>query len=80
MLHLIVGAVLTFGTLYFIVNVIVLAGRLLWLCVLIVAWLAVAAWTALLLVALSVQKLSQVAADWRFRKRYGEILLPPPPD
>jgi hypothetical protein len=55
---------------------VVLVCRLIWLAALIVAWLAVAAWTAVLAMALGVQKLSQVVGDWRWRRRYGEILPP----
>jgi hypothetical protein len=79
MIHLIVGAVITVGTVYFVTNMVVLAARLAWLAILIAAWLAVAVWTALLLVVLAVQKASQVISEWRWKRRYGEILPPLPP-
>jgi hypothetical protein len=76
MLHLIIGAVLTFSMLYFVTNMIVLACRLLWLAVLIVAWCVMAAITGVLAMALGVQTLIQAVADWRWRRRYGEIIPP----
>jgi hypothetical protein len=76
MLHLIIGAVITLGTVYFIVNMIVLVCRLVWLAVLIVAWCVMAVVTAVMVMALGLHKLSQVVADWRWRRRYGEVLPP----
>jgi hypothetical protein len=76
MLHLIIGAVITVGTLYFPITVVVLAARIVWLAVLLAAWIIMAGVTGVLAIALGVQKVSQAVADWRWRRRYGEILPP----
>ena len=76
MLHLIIGAVITVGTIYFIVSMVVLACRVIWLCVLIVAWCVMAAVTGVLAMVVGVQWLSQVVDNWRWRRRYGEVLPP----
>jgi hypothetical protein len=80
MIHLIIGAVILVGTVYFIVSMIVLAFRLMWLCCLIVAWCVTAAVTGVLAMAVGVQTLYQAIADWRWRRRYGEVLPPLPPE
>jgi len=64
-MYLIIAAVLFAGTLYLIV---VLAGRLVWLGVLLVAWCVLASATAVMLVALCCQKLIEAVAEWRWRR------------
>jgi hypothetical protein len=55
---------------------VMLVSRLIWLAVLIVAFCFMAMMTGVLALALGVQKASQVVVDWRWRRRYGEILPP----
>jgi hypothetical protein len=77
MLHVIIAAVLAAGAFYVVANLIVLAGRVVWLALLVAAWCFMAVWTALLAVALGCQRLIEAVANWRWRRRYGEILPPP---
>jgi hypothetical protein len=76
MIHLIIAVVILVGTLYLIANMIVLAGRVIWLAVLIVAWCVVLCTTVFLGLAIGAQKLIKVIDEWRWRRRYGEILPP----
>jgi hypothetical protein len=76
MLHLVIGAVITVGITHFIISMVILAARLAWLAVLIVAWVVTAGVIGVLAMIVGVQWLSQVIADWRWRRRYGEILPP----
>jgi hypothetical protein len=75
MMHLIIAAVALAGAIYFVANMIVLVGRI-WLAILLVAWCVMAVTTGVLAIALGVQKLTQAVAEWRWRRRYGEILPP----
>jgi hypothetical protein len=76
MLHLIIGALITVGTLYFVTNVVILVARLIWLAVLIAAWCVMAAVTGVLAMALGVQVAIAAIADWRWRRKFGEVLPP----
>jgi hypothetical protein len=55
---------------------VILVGRVIWLAVLIVAWCVLAGVTMVLGLAIGVHKLTQVVDEWRWRRRYGEILPP----
>ena len=54
-------------------DTVILACRVIWLCVLLVAFCVI---TAMLAVIVGCQKLSQVLDDWQWRRRYGEVLSP----
>jgi hypothetical protein len=60
--------------------VVVLVCRVIWLCVLLVTWCLLAVITAILAAIIGCQKLSQVYDDWRWKRRYGEVLPPDWPD
>ena len=64
------------GITYFVISMVVLAARLMWLAVLIVGWCIAASATAALAIALGAQKFAQAVDDWRWRRRYGEVLPP----
>jgi hypothetical protein len=72
MLHLIILSLVAL----LIWQTMMLVYRLIWLAVLIVAWCVLACITAALAVIVGCHKLSQVISDWRWRRRYGEILPP----
>ena len=55
---------------------VILVGRVAWLAVLIVACCVMAGVTVVLGLAIGVQKLTQVVVEWRWRRRYGEVLPP----
>jgi hypothetical protein len=76
MLHLIIGTLVMVGITYFVISMVVLAARLMWLAVLIVGWCIAASATAALAIALGAQKFAQAVDDWRWRRRYGEVLPP----
>jgi hypothetical protein len=76
MLHL----VILFCALYSIVVMAVLAFRLIWLAMLIVGWCITAGVTGVLAMIVGVQKLARAVDDWRWRRRYGEVLPPLPPE
>ena len=54
----------------------ILACRVIWLGVLLVAWCVLTVITAILAVIVGCQKLSQVFDEWQWRRRYGEVLPP----
>ncbi len=74
MIHLIIAVVIIVGTIYFIINMVVLACRVVRLCVLLVAWCVLVCVIAVLGLIIGVQKLSQVIDRWRHKK--VEILPP----
>jgi hypothetical protein len=55
---------------------VILVGRVIWLAVLIVAWCLLACITATLAAIVGCQKLSEIVDEWRWRRRYGEVLPP----
>jgi hypothetical protein len=70
MIHLIIGAVLLVGTLYFVINIIVLVCRVAWLCVvLLIECLLV----CVIVVIIDVQKLMQLIDQWE-RRNEPEII------
>jgi hypothetical protein len=75
---IIIGSALLFifGVTLLFIQAIRIAFSLLKIVVLIVAWCVLACTTVVLAVIVGVQWLSQVIADWRWRRRYGEILPP----
>jgi hypothetical protein len=86
-MHLIFAMVVIFCALYSIVVMVVLAFRVMWLCCLIVAWCIAAGVTVVLAVIVGCQKLTQFAIrvaiaidDWRWKRRFGEVLPPLPPE
>jgi hypothetical protein len=80
MMHLVIGALITVGMTHFIISMVIVAARFAWLGVLIVAWCVTAAVTGVLAMAVGVQWLYQAVDDWRWRRRYGEVLPPLPPE
>jgi hypothetical protein len=79
---LIIGSALLFaiGLLVLLVQAIRLAFSLLKIAVLLVAWCVLACVTAILAMTVGCQWLYQAVDDWRWRRRYGEILSPLPPE
>jgi hypothetical protein len=76
MIHLIIAVVVLVGTLYFVISMIVLVCRVIWLCVLLVAFCVLSVITAVLAVLIGCHKLIQVVDEWKWRRRYGEVLPP----
>jgi hypothetical protein len=54
----------------------ILVGRVVWLCILIVAWCVMAGVTVVLGLIIAVQKLTQVVDEWQWKRKYGEVLPP----
>jgi len=54
----------------------ILACRVIWLGVLLVAWCVLVSIAAILATIVGCQKLSQVFDEWQWRRRYGEVLPP----
>jgi hypothetical protein len=73
---MLVAMVVIFVAIYSIVIAVAVGWSVLRLAVLVVAWCVLAASTAVLALVLGCQKLIQVTNDWRWRRRYGEILPP----
>jgi hypothetical protein len=74
MIHLIIGVALLVGSLYFVVSLIGLACRVVWLCVLLAVECVLICITVVLGTILGVQKVRQLIGEWKWRRRYGEVL------
>jgi hypothetical protein len=74
MIHLIIAVVLLVGTIYFIISLIGLACRVVWLCVLLAVECVLVCVTVVLGTILGAQKVTRLIGEWRWRRRYGEML------
>jgi hypothetical protein len=75
MIHLIIAVVIAVGTLYFIISMVVLACRVVLLCVLLVVECLLVCVITMLAGMIAVQKLMQLVDQWK-RRNEPEILQP----